>query len=206
LAFQTIWYFSELSKDIVDIIEKDLKIFDEKKEESKIGGDYLNTQIRNSKNAWIPTNHWVGGFLWHYVQRANRENFLYDISNIDGENMQYTLYGPDEFYDWHLDEGLSELYKPQACGGRGDPDTVQDFLNASVEQVRKLSVIVQLSDPDEYEGGNVEIIDESGNPYIVPRTRGTVVVFDSRSKHKVHPITKGLRKSLVAWVIGPRWK
>lgn len=206
MAFQTIWYFSELSKDVIDLVEKDLQKFDKEKQESKVGGNNLNTQIRNSKNSWVSTNHWIGGFLWHYIQKANRENFLYDISNIDGENMQYTLYSPGEFYDWHLDEGLSELYKPQSCGNRNTPNAAQDFLNANIEKVRKLSVIVQLSDPEEYNGGNVEIIDESGNPYIVPRTRGTVVIFDSRSRHKVHPITKGLRKSLVAWVIGPRWK
>ena len=47
----------------------------------------------------FPTTHWVGGFLWHYVQRANRENFLYDLRNIDGESMQYTRYEKVNFMD-----------------------------------------------------------------------------------------------------------
>ena len=43
--------------------------------DSKLHGDALNKDKRNSQNAWIPTTHWVGGFLWHYIERANRENF-----------------------------------------------------------------------------------------------------------------------------------
>ena len=206
MAFQTIWYFSELPKKIIDIVEEDLQKFQNDILESKVSNDELNLKIRNSKNSWIPTNHWIAGFMWHYVTKANRENFLYNITNIDGESMQYTLYGPGEFYDWHLDEGLSTMYKPQSSGCRNDPEIIQDFINVNVEQVRKLSLIVQLSDPEDYDGGNVEIEDESGNSYILPRIKGTVAVFDSRSKHKVHPITRGLRKSLVAWINGPRWK
>ena len=57
--------------------------------DSRLQGDALNKEKRNSQNTWIPSNHWVAGFLWHYVMRANRENFLYDLTNIDGESLQY---------------------------------------------------------------------------------------------------------------------
>jgi len=59
-------------------------------------------------------------FLWHYVQRANRENFLYDLRNIDGESMQYTRYGEGQFYGWHNDAGLATQYKPVSVGNRSD--------------------------------------------------------------------------------------
>ena len=91
MAYQSVWYFTSLPKDIIEILEKDLKkTFDNQLKPSVLGGDHINENIRNSKNSWIPTNHWIGGFIWHYVQKANRTNFLYDLSHIDGEAIQYT--------------------------------------------------------------------------------------------------------------------
>ena len=66
--------------------------------------------------------------------------------------------------------------------------------------------MVQLSDPDDYEGGNLQLLGEDGKSYFAPRKKGTVIVFDSRTQHRVLKVTKGLRKSLVGWVVGPRWK
>jgi predicted 2-oxoglutarate/Fe(II)-dependent dioxygenase YbiX len=62
--------------------------------------------------------------------------------------------------------------------------------------------VVQLSDPDDYEGGNLQLLDEAGNSYIAPRKRGTVILFDSRTQHRVLKVTKGTRKSLVGWCVG----
>jgi hypothetical protein len=76
--------------------------------DSKLFGDALNKEKRNSQNTWIPTTHWVAGFLWHYVQRANRENFLYDLRNIDGESLQYTRYEAGQFYGWHNDASAED--------------------------------------------------------------------------------------------------
>lgn len=206
MAFQSVWYFSDLPEDVVNIIEKDLsENFDSQMGDSRLMGDALNKDKRNSKNAWVPTHHWLGGFMWHYIQRANRENFLYDLRNIDGENMQYTQYGPGEFYSWHNDAGLASHYKPQAVGNRVD-GLASDFVNENIELVRKLSFVLQLSDPDDYEGGNLQLLDEAGRSYFAPRARGTVVVFDSRTQHRVLPVKSGLRKSIVGWVVGPRWK
>ena len=99
MAFQSIWYFSDLPEDVVDILERDLtEKFDEQMADSRLHGDALNKDKRNSQNAWIPTTHWVGGFVWHYIERANRENFLYDLRCIDGESMQFTKYSEGQFY------------------------------------------------------------------------------------------------------------
>ena len=65
---------------------------------------------------------------------------------------------------------------------------------------------MQLSDPDDYEGGNVQLLDEGNNSYFAPRKRGTMIFFDSRTQHRVLKVTKGVRKSLVGWVCGPRWR
>ena len=206
MAFQSVWYYSDLPEEVVEIIEKDLSVkFDQQMGDSRLMGDALNKDKRNSQNAWIPTQHWLGGFLWHYIQRANRENFLYDLRCIDGESMQYTQYGPGQFYGWHNDAGIAGAYKPQSVGNRQE-GLANDFVNENIELVRKLSFVLQLSDPDDYEGGNLQLLDESGASYFAPRNRGTVILFDSRTQHRVLPVKSGLRKSIVGWTVGPRWK
>ena len=208
MAYQSIWYFTDLPADVVNIIERDVsEKFDMNMGESRLDGNTVNKDKRNSYNAWIPTNHWVGGFLWHYVQRANRENFLYDLRCIDAESMQYTRYAEGQYYHWHNDSGLASHYKPISNGDRKETDKQQqDFMNENTELVRKLSFTLQLSDPDDYEGGNVQLLDERGENYIAPRQRGCIILFDSRTQHRVLKVTKGTRKSIVGWVVGPRWK
>ena len=206
MAYQSTWYYTDLPKDVVDLIERDLtERFDPQMQDSKLHGDILNKDKRNSQNAWIPTTHWVGGFIWHYIQRANRENFLYDLRCIDGESMQYTRYEEGQYYGWHNDAGLSGQYKPVAVGNRAD-GLAQDYLPEKIEMVRKLSFALQLSAPDEYEGGNVQFLDEAGQMYFAHRQRGCVMLFDSRTQHRVLKVTKGIRKSIVGWTVGPRWK
>ena len=193
MAYQSTWYYTNLPGDVVDIIERDLiEYFDPVMENSRIHGDELNKDKRNSYNAWVPTDHWVGGFVWHYVMRANRENFLYDLRCIDGESMQYTRYEEGQFYGWHNDAGLATQYKPVAVGNRME-GLAQDFVNENLELVRKLSFALQLSDPDEYEGGNVQLLDETGKSYIAPRQKGCMMLFDSRTQHRVLKVTKGVR-------------
>ena len=83
MAYQSIWYFTDLNSEIVKTIEKDLEQnYGDAMKESEIDSGKVEKWKRNSKNAWVPTSHWLGGFMWHYVQRANRENFLYDLRNI----------------------------------------------------------------------------------------------------------------------------
>ena len=212
MAYQSIWYFTNLPKEIVNIIDVDLsQRYDKDMKDSLLHGDTFNKDKRNSQNTWIPTTHWLSGFIWHYVQKANRENFLYDLSHIDGDNMQYTRYGEGQFYNWHNDSSLPTHYKPavsniDAESSKDNDELHKDFLNKNCEYVRKLSFAMQLSDPDDYEGGNVQLMDESGDKYVVPRERGSIVLFDSRTQHRVCKVTSGVRKSIVGWVIGPRWK
>ena len=206
MAFQSIWYFTDLPSDVIDLISKSLAVdFDDKMADSRLQGDSLNKDKRNSQNTWVPTTHWLGGFVWHYVERANRENFLYDLRCIDGESMQYTRYEEGQFYGWHNDAGLATQYKPVAVGNRAE-GLGQDFLNERLEMVRKLSFVLQLSDPEDYEGGNLQLLDESGSTYFAPRQKGTMILFDSRTQHRVLKVKKGVRKSIVGWTVGPRWK
>ena len=65
-----------------------------------------------------------------------------------------------------------------------------------------------LTNDDEYTGGDLEFadFDDSTYKFSVPKSRGTVIVFDSRTPHRVLPIKSGVRKSLVGWVVGKRWR
>ena len=206
MALQSVWYYTDIPKDVVDIIERDLtEKFDPSMQDSRLHGDALNKDKRNSQNTWIPSHYWVSGFLWHYVERANRENFLYNLKCIDGESLQYTRYQEGEFYNWHNDAGLATQFKPTAVGNDNEKLTL-DYVPQMTEHVRKLSFSLQHSDPDDYEGGNVVLLDEAGRKYVAPRQRGTIVLFDSRTQHRVCKVRKGIRKSIVGWVVGPRWK
>ena len=208
MAYQSIWYFTDLPDKIIDTIEEDLtENFDPQMADSKLHGDALNKEKRNSQNAWIPTQHWVGGFIWHYIMRANRENFLYDITNIQGSTMQYTVYGEGQFYNWHQDLGITGFYKPNVLPGQCDPQqNAQDFIIRNTEMIRKLSFSLQLSDTDDYEGGQFQLLDEGGKIYTAPKKRGTLILFDARSSHRVRKVKSGTRKSIVGWIVGPRWK
>ena len=100
---------------------------------------------------------------------------------------------------------MSRLHKPDALISTFT-DKSQDDIILNSEYVRKLSFSLQLSDPDQYTGGELEFSDNGGKTMFAPKQRGTMVVFDSRLKHRVRRVKSGLRKSIVGWVVGPRWK
>ena len=210
MALQSVWFFTGLPSDIINSLEKDLEKHFDDMGDSKLINDVLDEDIRKSKNTWIPTTHWITGWLWHYVQAANRNNFLYDISFIESESMQYARYGVGEYYHWHSDTSIPVQYKPQIQISATESTTDDNYLRERAaiknELVRKISFSLQLSDPDDYEGGNIQFIDESNQNYIAPRQKGSLIIFDSRTKHRVCKVRSGVRKSIVGWVVGPRWK
>ena len=211
MALQSVWFFTGLPSDVINSLEKDLEShFDNDMGDSKLINDVLNKNVRKSKNTWIPTHHWIAGWLWHYVEMANRNNFLYDISFIESESMQYASYGVGEYYHWHTDSSIPVQYKPQiqtsARESTKDDNYLRERTAIENELVRKISFSLQLSDPDDYEGGNIQFIDESNKNYIAPRQKGSLIIFDSRTKHRVCKVRSGVRKSIVGWVVGPRWK
>ena len=210
MALQSVWFLTGLPSDIINSLEKDLEKHFDDMGDSKLINDVLDKDIRKSKNTWIPTTHWITGWLWHYVEMANRNNFLYDLSFIESESMQYARYGVGEYYHWHSDTSIPVQYKPQIQISATDSTTDDNYLRERVaiknELVRKISFSLQLSDPDDYEGGNIQFIDESNKNYIAPRQKGSLIIFDSRTKHRVCKVRSGVRKSIVGWVVGPRWK
>jgi PKHD-type hydroxylase len=143
------------------------------------------TEIRSSSIKWIPkTNEW----MWVYKKlmdlsiEANKI-WGFDLISID-EDIQYTEYYDknDGHYDWHQDIGPGSA------------------------SLRKVSITVQLSDSEEYEGGDLQIWSGGQNIQNVERGSGVVVIFPSYMMHRVTKVTKGTRRSFVLWVGGKHYK
>ena len=186
------WYETRIPESLMKSLLVDLDKDDENifiKSEVNPQDSKIKDSIRKSQHCWIPSTHWIGGFLWHYIRMANKDNFLYDISDIENDLIQYTQYNKGDFYNWHTDMDICDINEPD-------------------QLVRKLSFTLQLTNEDEYTGGNLEFadFDDSSYRFLVPKSRGTVIVFDSRTPHRVTPIESGIRKSLVGWVVGKRWR
>ena len=220
MAHLVYYTFSDIPSEMVDILIKDLKKYDESIEKSQIrdpdNKNPVTKSIRKSGNAWINSSTWIGGFVWYYIMRANRENFMYNIEDIDSGHMQYTEYQEGEYYDWHVDDDIDRcLFNDKLLTSADNHGENLAVLNG--ERIRKLSFTIQLSDPEDYEGGELEF---KGNDYgserrgdftleksfFAPNKKGTVIIFDSRTKHRVCEVKSGVRRSLVGWVVGPRWK
>lgn len=145
----------------------------------------VDEKIRTSKVSWIHYNQ-TSDFLFNklgYIARSlNGQFFGFDLYGF-GEPMQYTVYHSEgnNHYDWHMDKGMKN-HSP-----------------------RKLSMVLQLSDPNEYEGGELEIF-VSNETIKLEKRKGLVWAFPSYIMHRVTPVTKGIRKSLVVWITGPKFR
>ena len=142
-------------------------------------GNHFDEKYRKSNVKWIyfsEESSWLFIKLMRLIQVTNNSNWNFDLI-MAREPIQYTEYTDDGHYDWHIDAG----------GG---------YMNQ-----RKVSLSVLLSDPDEYEGGDLQIW-PGGEIRTAERVLGGVTLFPSCLLHRVTPVTKGVRKSLVFWVGG----
>lgn len=149
-------------------------------------------KVRDSNITWVD-ELWAFHMIKPFVYEANRTagwNFI--INTL--EQLQFTRYSykSKQHYSWHIDN-----------------DIFHDD-EKSPAPLRKLSFTVQLSEPEEYEGGELLIdtgvTDQRINSFEKFKKKGTIIVFPSFMKHKINPITKGVRYSLVGWFGGPIFK
>ena len=142
-----------------------------------------DTDIRSSKQAWLFNDNdldWIFKKITNVVFFLNNEYFNFDINELN-EAIQFTNYkAPSDKYGKHIDRGYQFL-------------------------VRKLSLSIQLTDPKEYEGGEL-ILYEDEKGIEMKKEQGTLILFPSYVLHEVKPVTKGERNSLVAWVTGKQFK
>tara|TARA_B100001778_G_scaffold328402_1_gene327822 strand:+ start:647 stop:1255 length:609 start_codon:yes stop_codon:yes gene_type:complete len=149
-------------------------------------------KIRQSNVSWLD-DRWIYDIIQPYVTQANESagwNFEWDWS----ETIQFTKYKLNQFYDWHQD-AYNKPYPDD-----GNPNRTG--------KIRKLSIIVTLVDGSEYDGGDLQMnfrhkakIDEIKTITEI-RPKGSVIVFPSYIFHRVTPVTRGTRYSLVNWNLG----
>ena len=141
------------------------------------------SDVRDSKVSWLyPVDNmdWVFRRVTDITLSLNERFFKFDLFGLN-EGFQFTNYeAPSGKYGKHVDRGMNMT-------------------------VRKLSISIQLTDPEEYEGGELNLYD-GDKETLMDKTQGTLIIFPSYVLHEVMPVTKGTRNSLVTWVTGKQFK
>ena len=139
-----------------------------------------DTKMRVTTIGWIPFDKGAPmyGLIERWMLNTNSNHFGFEGMQIT-EQAQYTEYPKGGFYEWHVDN---------------------DLVMTQMPPVRKISMTLLLSDPKDFEGGELELIDDKKRPNL---KRGHALFFASFIRHRVKPVTKGNRKSLVMWFGGP---
>jgi PKHD-type hydroxylase len=158
-------------------------------QQSSIGGaQRVDGEVRNSRIGWLAldaASQWLFERIGQIVLASNQKLWHFELGGM-AEQLQYSRYeAPAGGYDWHLDIASST---EMPIGAR-----------------RKISVVVQLSDPDECFGGELEL--RPARHVVVPFLEiGSALLFPSYLLHRVVPVKQGARESLVTWVAGPPFR
>lgn len=135
-----------------------------------------DVSVRKSAIRFVPCNDddmWIFNRLREVATLVN-QGLGFELRGFD-EGFQLARYAEGEFYHWHAD------------------------LGAGASARRKLSLVVQLTAPADYAGGELEFFP---NPIRAPLDRGSVIVFPSYVPHRVLPVTRGVRHSIASWIAG----
>jgi Rps23 Pro-64 3,4-dihydroxylase Tpa1-like proline 4-hydroxylase len=151
------------------------------------GNSTFNPHHRSTSVSWIPSlpteNHWLFQKLTDCITEVNERFFNFDLEYI--ENLQYSVYHIEDFYKEH-----------------------DDMLDTNPDS-RKLSFSLQLTDPKEYDGGELILsigLNENGERIKAAKEKGAIIFFPSYTIHEVSKVVSGTRKALVGWVNGPRFR
>jgi PKHD-type hydroxylase len=177
----------EQCQDIIKTVNSNYDLQDGMVGSHSEGNESVEEDIRKSKLAFLKmedvATHWIYASCVDSIKYANDNWFKYDLTHI--ETLQFTTYTEESngYYGAHI-----------------------DTKNASFKgSVRKLSFSILLSDPSDFEGGDL-ILHNSKYPESLPKKQGQINFFPSWTLHEVTPVTKGTRISLVGWVNGPRFR
>ena len=148
----------------------------------------INTNVRESFTSWMqtsPNNLPILEKISYVVSEVNSKFFNFDLHGFYelGQLTSYTSQNKSH-YDWHIDTAYGDHHAPP----------------------RKLSMSLLLSDSSEFEGGDLQVKSDSDNPLTLEQKQGRAWFFPSYMLHRVTPVTKGVRRSLVFWFGGPSFK
>jgi len=204
LRYQYWWFKSVIPERICnDILRygqeqtKEIALTGNKQKEDLSEKEMLNIQKKRKSDVVWMSDRWIYREIQPYIHQANEYagwNFEWDWS----EPCQFTEYKKGQFYDWHCDSYIEPYNNPDNPNTHG--------------KQRKLSMTISLTNPEEYEGGDLEFdfrnTDEGSQPKVCEeiREKGSIVVFPSFIWHRVTPVTKGTRHSLVCWNLGHPFK
>ena len=158
----------------------------EPQQTAQVGGNSggtVDTKTRTSHISWIPFSKLPEMYkvIENIMLKTNSNHFGFDGMRLT-EPAQYTEYPTGGFYDWHIDSDVNCVNEPP---------------------IRKISMTCLLSPESEFEGGGLELMSDGK---IVRPKQGQAIFFASYIRHRVIPISKGIRKSLVMWFGGPSFK
>ena len=178
------WWEGAFTNEQLDWLQNKAKEATEKAQIGGGNGAEVNDNIRRSELNWLNKDSecaWVFERLAHVVESLNADYFGFDLTGF-GESIQLTNYheARQGTYVWHQDFGSSGIS-------------------------RKLSIVLQLSDPNEYEGGELQLLTRK-EPTSIQKKRGLITVFPAWTLHQVTPVVKGTRQTLVTWISGPAFK
>lgn len=147
----------------------------------------VNKNIRSTKISWLAltnNNKEIWDKFSKVIAEVNSRYFHFDLTGFY-EPIQLGVYTAEDsgHYDWHIDMCTDNKHAP-----------------------RKLSMVLMLSDPSEFEGGDLLLKSDRDHPSKLEMAQGRAWFFPSYMLHKVTPVTKGIRKTLVLWVGGPQFK
>ena len=180
------WFEEGFTSQELAMIEDQISRLDFVRGVTQAGDGLEETDYRRSSIKWVPFDDefkWIYDKIGAMAYEANKEMFHFDLWSMP-ENIQYTEYYASEkgHYDWHMDIGTEELSQ------------------------RKISITVQLSDSDEYTGGELQLWPGGTYPIQAPRGKGNVVIFPSFMMHRITPVLTGTRKSFVLWLGGGHYR
>jgi PKHD-type hydroxylase len=141
------------------------------------------SELRRSRVSvvpWIKEVEWICQRLAAAVLECNKSLYNFHLTGLV-ENLQIDQYQAGAFFDWHQDFAFREA------------------------SLRKLNVIVQLSDGSQYEGGDVEFFAGRGAQKAI-RSKGALLIFPSFVTHRITPVTAGTRHAIAAWISGPPFR
>jgi len=139
----------------------------------------VDTKKRTTTISWLPFDEMRPMYedLNNFIQKANRNHFGFEDVEIT-EQAQFTEYPEGGFYDWHMDTDVNMKHEPP---------------------VRKISMTLLLSPENQFEGGDLELMTPGKKANL---TQGNAIIFASFLNHRVAPVTRGVRQSLVMWFGG----
>ena len=157
---------------------------------SSDGSDDIEvSEARKTSVAFLDqVNHdFINKMIYSFIREANQRFFHYNITR--SQEVQFAKYEIGDYYNWHQDSSF----------------------NSKFDTMRKLSLTMSLTDNESYDGGHLQFFN---NGVVNPdwpeidediKSVGSVVVFDSQDWHRVTPVTRGVRYSLVCWTVGPNF-